>query len=249
MDLKFKEKFALKIQYLVGWITFPFWGPFLIALMRFVGRYKVQQLREIRRHYKQLKRSAEGPIIVCSNHLTKIDSVILNWSFASMFSYMRSFKIFSWNLPERANFYQNFILRILCYLGSCVPIDRGGSRNVVKKSLDKVIYLLKKGHTITVFPEGGRSRTGRIDLDSFTYGVGRLVNKVKDCNVLCVYLRGHNQKEYSNIPPRGARFYLDMELIRPQSTHSGLRATRDVANQIVSKLVLMEQAYFATARQ
>ncbi|MFQ5606138.1 MAG: lysophospholipid acyltransferase family protein, partial [bacterium] len=201
MDLKFKEKFALKIQYLVGWVTFPFWGTFLIALMRFVRRYKVQQLREIRRHYKQLKRSVEGPIIVCSNHLTKIDSVILNWSLASIFSYMRSFKIFSWNLPERAHLNQNFILRVLCYLGSCVPIDRGGSRNAVKKSLDKVIYLLKKGHTITVFPEGGRSRAGRIDLDSFTYGVGKLVNKVKDCNVLCVYLRGHNQEEYSSIPP------------------------------------------------
>ena len=249
MDLKFKEKFALKIQYLVGWITFPFWGTFLIALMRFVCRYKVQQLREIRKHYKQLKRSAEGPVIVCSNHLTKIDSVILSWSFASIFSYMRSFKIFSWNLPERANIHQNFILRILCYLGSCVPIDRCGSRNAVKKSLDKVIYLLKKGHTITVFPEGGRSRTGRIDLDSFTYGVGRLVNKVKDCNVLCVYLRGHNQEEYSSMPPRGARFYLEMELIRPRSTYSGLRATRDVASQIISKLVLMEQAYFATVRQ
>ena len=249
MDLKFKEKFALKIQYLVGWITFPFWGTFYIAFMRFVCRYKVQQLREIRRHYKQLKRSVEGPIIVCSNHLTKIDSVILNWSLASIFSYMRSFKIFSWNLPERANIHQNFILRILCYLGSCVPIDRGGSRSAVNKSLDKVIYLLKKGHTITVFPEGSRSRTGRIDLGSLTYGVGRLVNKFTDCNVLCVYLRGHNQEEYSSIPPRGARFYVDMELIRPRSRYSGLRATRDVAIQIISKLGLMEQAYFATVRK
>ena len=249
MDLKFKEKFALKIQHIAGWITFPFWGTFLITIMRFFYRYKVQQLREIRKHYKHLKQTVEGPIIVCSNHLTKIDSVILNWSLASVFSYMRSFKIFSWNLPERANFYQNYILRILCYLGSCVPIDRGGSRNAVKKSLDKVIYLLKKGHTITVFPEGARSRTGRIDLESLTYGVGRLVNKVKDCNVLCVYLRGHNQEKYSSLPPRGARFYLDMELIKPQSTYSGLRATRDVASQIISKLAHMEQSYFATARQ
>lgn len=248
-SLKFKEKFALKIQYLVGWITYPFWGSLLIALMRFVGRYKIQQIREIRRRYKHLKRTVEGPILVCSNHLTKIDSVILNWSLASTWSYMKSFKIFSWNLPERANFYQNYILRTICYLGSCVPIDRGGSRDAVKKSLDKVTYLLKKGHTVTIFPEGGRSRTGRVDVDKFTYGVGRLVNKVKDCHVLCVYLRGHNQENYSDIPHRGARFYLNMELIKPESVHSGLRATRDVANQIVDKLVLMEQAYFATAGQ
>ena len=249
MDLKLREKFALKIQYLAGWITFPVWGTFIISFMRFVRRYKIQHLREIRRQFKQLKQSVDGPIIICPNHLTKIDSVILNWSLASMFSYMRSFKVFSWNLPERANFFHNYMLRILCYLGSCVPIDRGGNRNAVKKSLDKVIHLLKKGHTITVFPEGRRSRTGRIDLDNFTYGVGSLVNKVKDCNVLCVYLRGHNQEEYSGIPSRGARFYLQMELFKPRSEFSGLRATRDVAGQIIDKLVLMEQSYFAAVGQ
>lgn len=248
MDLKFKEKLALKIQHLVGWVTFPFWGTFLIGLLRFVGRYKIQQLREIRKHYKHLKKNLEGPLIVCSNHLTKIDSAILNWSLASVYSYMRSFKVFSWNLPERDNI-RNYLLRIICYLGSCVPIDRGGNRSKVKKSLDKVTYLLTKGHTITVFPEGTRSRTGRIDSEGYAYGVGRLVNKVKDCNVLCVYLRGHNQNKHSGVPPRGARFYLEMELIKPQSIYSGLRATRDVAGQIVNKLVHMEQMYFAAARQ
>ncbi len=248
MELKFIEKLSLKVQYLIGWVTFPFWGTFLIGLLRFVGRYEVQQIREVRRRFKQLKRSVEGPILVCSNHLTKIDSVILNWSLASIWAYMRSFKIFSWNLPERSNFYQSYILRIICYLGSCIPIDRGGSRDAVKKSLDKVIYLLKKGHMVTIFPEGTRSRTGRINLDGLTYGVGRLVNKLKGCNVLCVYLRSHNQENYSDIPYRGARFYLNMELIQPKSTHSGLRATRDIANQIIEKLVLMEHAYFAAAR-
>jgi len=248
MDLKFREKLSLKIQRLIGWATFPFWGTFLIALMRVVGGYRVQQMREIRKHFKELKRNADGPILVCSNHLTKIDSIILNWSLASVWAYMRSFKIFSWNLPERSNFYQNYVLRLMCYLGSCVPIDRGGSREAVRKSLDKVTYLLSKGHTVTVFPEGGRSRTGRIDLDKSTYGVGRLVNKVKGCHVLCVYLRSHKQENYSEIPRRGSRFYLDMELFQPKSPHSGLRATRDIANQIVEKLVIMEQAYFATAR-
>ncbi len=249
INLTFKEKFALKVQYLLGWITYPFWGTLLIGVMRFIGKYKIQKIREIRKHYKHLKQNVEGPILVCSNHLTKIDSVILNWSLASTWSYMKSFKIFSWNLPERANFYQNYILRMFCYLGSCVPIDRGGSREAVKKSLDKVTYLLNKGHTVTIFPEGGRSRTGRIDTDKITYGVGRLVNKVKDCNILCVYLRGHNQNEYSNIPHRGANFYLKMELIKPETRYSGLRATRDVANQIIDKLVHMEQTYFATIGQ
>lgn len=248
MELKFKEKLYLKVQYFIGWITFPFWGTFSILVLRFVGRYKVQQIREVRKQFKQLKRNVEGRILVCSNHLTKIDSIILNWSLASVWAYMRSFKIFSWNLPERSNFHQSYFLRMMCYLGSCVPIDRGGNRDDVKKSLDKVTYLLKKGHLVTIFPEGTRSRTGRINLEGLTYGVGRLVNKVSDCNVLCVYLRSHKQDNYSDIPHRGSRFYLNMELIKPSSPHAGLRATRDIANQIVEKLVLMEHAYFATSR-
>ncbi|MFQ5638895.1 MAG: lysophospholipid acyltransferase family protein [bacterium] len=244
--MKLRTKMALRIQRWVGWITFPAWGSILIGLMRFGARYKVVELREIRKRYKQLKRSQKGPLLICANHLTKIDSAILNWSFASIWSYMRSFKAFSWNLPERANFYNNSILRILCYFGSCVPVDRGGSRDAVKKSLDKITYLLKKGHPVTVFPEGGRSRSGRVDTEGFTYSVGRLVKKVENCQVLCVYLRSHKQETYSNIPRRGSRFYLNMELMKPTSPYRGLRATREIAAQIVNKLTQMEEVYFAS---
>ena len=245
MDLKFRTRLALKVQHLVGWITFPAWGSMLVGLMRFGARYKIPELREIRKQYKQLKRSTNAPILVCSNHLTKIDSVIINWSFASVWSYMGSFKDFSWNLPERANI-RNFVLRILCYTGYCIPVDRGGDRNSVKKSLNKIIYLLKKGHTVTIFPEGGRSRSGRINTEGFAYGVGKLVKKVEECRVLCVYLRSNKQEKHSNIPRRGSQFYFDMQLIQPKSAYSGLRATRDVATQIIDKLTQMEQLYFAT---
>ncbi|HHL72806.1 MAG TPA: 1-acyl-sn-glycerol-3-phosphate acyltransferase [Bacteroidetes bacterium] len=244
MNLNLRTKLALKIQHMIGWITFPAWGGVLIALMRFVARYRIPQLREIRRQYKEIKKSTTQPIVICSNHLTKIDSIIINWSFASVWSYMRSFKYFSWNLPERANFYRNIVLRVLCYLGSCIPVDRGGDREAVKKSLDKLAWLLKKGHTITIFPEGTRSRTGRINPEGVAYGVGRLVRAVENCKVVCVYLRSHSQDTYSGIPKRGSEFYLTMEAVEPKTEHSGLRATRDIAFQIIEKLKEMEQEYF-----
>lgn len=246
MNLHFKDKLFLRLQHYTGWITFPVWGTALIAALRFFYRYKIPELRQIRKTFKELKKQAQGPILICANHLTKIDSAVLNWSFASIWSYMRSFKVFSWNLPERANIYHSIFLRVVCYLTSCIPIDRGGNREAVKRSLDKVAYLLKRGHPVTIFPEGERSRTGRINIERFTYGVGRLVNQVKDCNVLCVYLRGHDQRYYSSIPTRGSTFYMNMELIKPKSQYSGLKATKDVAHQIIEKLVHMEQSYFAS---
>jgi len=244
-ELSFRERVGLKFQRFIGWFTFPVWGSILIGLMRFGAGYRIQQIREIRRRYRELLETADGPVLLCPNHLTMIDSAILNWSLLSVWTNIKSFKALSWNLPEKANFYKNPLLRTLCYIGSCIPVERGGNRDSVKKSLNKVMYLLRKGYPVTVFPEGTRSRSGRIDIDGFSYGVGRLVNLVEDCKVLCVYLRGHKQDKYSGIPRRGSRFYLDMQLIQPVSVHSGLRATRDVAGQIITQLQEMEHAYFS----
>jgi 1-acyl-sn-glycerol-3-phosphate acyltransferase len=249
IKLSFKERFSLALQRFFAWATFPCWGAIVIALIRFVGWYRIEGIRKVRRHYKQLARSSRRPIIVCANHLTKIDSAIINWSLASMWEYFRSFRLYSWNLPERARYAKNIFLRFLCYIGSCIPVDRGGDRNAVKKSLDKLIYLLQKGHTITIFPEGQRSRTGAIDAENFAYGVGRLVQKVKDCRILCVYLRGYSQKEFGGVPRIGERFYVDTSVVNARSEHTGLRAARDIATQIINELRRLEQGYFAACRQ
>jgi len=134
-------------------------------------------------------------------------------------------------------------------LASAFPWTGGGDRKRVKKSLDKLAYLLKRGESVTIFPEGARSRTGRVDVNNFSYGVGRLVKKVKDCKVLCVYLRGKHQKKFSRVPRMGEDFYCDMKLIKPETTYQGLRATKDIATQIIRQLSQMEQTYFAFSRQ
>ena len=51
-----------------------------------------------------------------------------------------------------------------------------------------------------IFPEGTRSRTGRIDTENFSYGAGRLIEHIPECQVLCIYLRGDKQNTYSSIP-------------------------------------------------
>lgn len=247
-ELSLRDRFSLEMQRLIGWVTFPYWGFFLILLMRVIGRYRIEQIRRVRKLYKRLVLSKKGPVIICANHLTKIDSAIINWSLASGWSYMKSFRFFPWNMPERARYENNIILRPLCYLGSCIPIDRGGDREDVKNSLSKLIYLLRKGHAVTIFPEGKRSRSGELDTEDFSYSVGRLCKAVKNCKVLCVYLRGRHQKNHSSIPRLGERFYMDVKLLKPRSAYGGLRATRDIAAQIVGQLKKMEQAYFATCR-
>jgi hypothetical protein len=114
----------------------------------------------------------------------------------------------------------------------------------MQRDLDRLTYLLKRGDAVSIFPEGGRSRSGRVEIDRMQYGVGRLAKAVEPCDVLCVYLRGRGQQAYSDLPRRGEEFYVDLTAFRPETTQTGLRATRDIASQIGEKLVAMEEAYF-----
>lgn len=235
---------GLKVQRFIGWITFPSWGTLLVLLMRVIGRYRVRRIREIRQAYQEIVKNSDGPVIICANHLTKIDSAILAWALAPIGTYMRSFRHFAWNLPERARYAGNAVLSAICYLGSCIPVDRGGSRDAVQRSMAKVSYLLKKGHALTIFPEGKRSLTGKLETTDYAYGVGRLVQQARNCKVLCVYLRGESQKGPTSIPRFGEQFYMDIKQIEPRTSQQGLRAAREIAGQIVTQLKAMEETYF-----
>ena len=98
-----------------------------------------------------------------------------------------------------------------------------------------------------IFPEGHRSRNGRVDTENYAYGVGRILQEVPSAKVLCVYLRGEHQETYGSQPRWGDKFYLDMELIAPASEQKSLRGGRDISSQIIAKLVEMEHKYFAAA--
>ena len=94
-----------------------------------------------------------------------------------------------------------------------------------------------------MFPEGGRSRSGRVDAEATADGVGRLIKEVEGCRVLCVYLRGDAQRTWSNLPARGDTFTIATRLVEPRTDLRGLRASRDLATQVVRHLVEMERDY------
>ena len=96
-----------------------------------------------------------------------------------------------------------------------------------------------------MFPEGGRSRSGRIDRESVAQGVGRLIKELGDCRVLCVYLRGDRQDSWSHVPAAGDTFTVATRLVEPRSDLRGVRASRDLASQVLDHLAEMEQAYLA----
>ncbi len=219
--------------------------PLFIFLLRVVFQYRIVKLKKFREKFSQLRESTKNrPIIIAANHLTLIDSMFITWAVMSPQDYFLRFKQFPWNVPELSNFGRNILLRLMCYLGKCVYIERQGKIASKKLSLKKLSYLLRQGHSVCIFPEGGRSRLGKIDREGATYGIGQLVEEQENAAVFCIYLRSDSQKKFSNFPTWGDRFFIDVSAITPHSHLEGRRKHRDITLQIVNELERMEECYF-----
>ncbi len=239
---------ALWFQYFFGRVAVFITAPLIICAIKLAG-YRIRDLCKIRQEITHTMRKHNGPWLICANHLTMIDSFILSYAMFPGYRYMLQYSLIPWNVPEHANFNRGILLSFLCYLVKCIPVKRGGDRNSVKRSMDKCAYLLNHGQNLMIFPEGTRSRTGRVSSENCTYHVGRLVNKTPDARVLCIYLRGDRQNNYSNFPKFRETFTLTTCQFRPKTGLRGLRAHRDFARQIIDQLSKMEIAYFDSCRK
>jgi len=230
-------------QRFLGWLVFPVMGAALVLAMRLVGRYTIREMNEIRHEFRRIVR--ENPsLLICPNHLTMIDSGVIQWALAPNTFYFLHYRKLPWNIPAVENFGHNFFLRLITYLTKCIPIDRSGPGEHREGVLDRMAWLLHRGDPILLFPEGRRSQTGRLDLEGAAYGPGLLLQRVPDTAVLCIYMRGDHQTAKSTLPAKGERFTLALRLIRPSTEQKGMRAQRDLSHQILAELQSMEEDFF-----
>lgn len=238
------ERRALDTQRRIGWLLAPLWVPLCVGLMKFGFGWRMEGMGESRQVFARLRGASDAPILVCGNHLTMVDSFIIAWALASPSSYLRDYASLPWNTPERENFASTWWKRALVYLMKCVPVERGGDRRAVGAVLNKLIYLMGRGEVAMVFPEGGRSRSARVDTEAVTYGVGRIVKSLPGCRVVCVYLRGDDQESWSGAPRRGERFRVQAESFEPKTDLKGMRGSLDISRQILTRLAKLEQRHF-----
>jgi hypothetical protein len=236
-------RLALAIQRAVARLVSPVTTLGVYAFLLGYLRLSLADPAEARSVYRALRREGT-PLLVCANHLTMIDSALIAWALATPGFYLRHFSALPWNLPEQTLFASTWPRRVLAYVLKCLPIVRGGSRSEVADTIDRFIHVLASGEAGLVFPEGGRSRSGRVEVERAAYGVGRVVKSLPGCRVLCVYLRGDAQHGYSNLPARGDRLHVRVAAIEPKSDHVGLRGSRDIARQIAVRLSELEADHF-----
>jgi len=223
--------------------------PLVVLVIRLMG-YRFRELKSFRRQCLEHLRRHVGGWLICANHLTLVDSAFIAFAMVPWWGYLLHYRWLPWNLPERRNFNRNPLDTAVCYLMKCIPITRGGDREEMKRTLEKCDHLLSTGHAILVFPEGGRSRTGRIDVENFAYGVGRFVKNLDRMKILCIYLRGDRQETWSSIPKPGDTFSMAAEVFEPERlATNGLKAQRDYAGQIIRQLSRMEERYFESRQR
>ncbi|AFG38321.1 1-acyl-sn-glycerol-3-phosphate acyltransferase [Spirochaeta africana] len=246
-------RFGLRMQALLARLFLPLLYPTYHILLRFVLGYSMPGYRKVRADIRKAVGRKRRPLLICPNHLTMIDSIILMWALTPWWRTFWDLRFFSWNTPEKTNFAHIPVLRFFTYIGKCIEVVRRAPREETQKLLAKLKLLLASGQSLMIFPEGKRSRTGRVDTEDYAYGVGKLIQDLyqmgAEPEVLCLYLRGEHQDSYSTIPVRGERFHLSFRLIQPHSEQDGLRAHRDISRQIITQLTEMEDEYFAAATE
>ena len=75
-----------------------------------------------------------------------------------------------------------------------------------------------------------------------------MVKSLPGCRVLCVYLRGEGQADYSDAPARGERFRVLFASLEPKTEHAGMRGSLAITRQILARLAALETEWF-DARQ
>ncbi len=131
---------------------------------------------------------AKGPFIIAPNHLSLADAPALA-------------SIIPWNVLEKT-----FFLGTTDYFGGPVTSKIAGLIHVIPVDMDTRLssamqmsaYVLRQGRILCVFPEGGRSRDGR--LKEFKKGVG-IIAKELNVPLVPVAIRGTYE-----MLPAGRRF-------------------------------------------
>ena len=244
MALSLWERIKLNLKYIVTYIFFPLVLLVVFLFFFLIMRYRIRDTSQVQASFAKFVQERGGrPMLICLNHLTRIDSMILASAVIPFWKNFSNFSLSPWHVLDVAN------LPMLCPILKTIPIERMGNRKKIRLMKDKVGYLLNRGDLVVIFPEGTRSENGRINTDSFQYGVGDILRDLPNAQVLCAYLRGDKQVAKGHIPPYGSQIDISFEVIQPSTPFEGLRASRDLASQVVFKLDAMERRYFGERQE
>ena len=110
-------------------------------VFRFCWRLDVEGLEHI---------PAEGPAVICPNHISVIDSFLLPWALPRPITFV-----------GKAEYLDDWKTKRLFPALGMIPIDRRGG-DQARAALAAARAVLERGDLFGIYPEGTRSRDGRL---------------------------------------------------------------------------------------
>ena len=98
---------------------------------------------------------ADGPLLLASNHLSFIDSILIPLVAPRRIFYLAKAEYFVGRSPWRR--FRNALFTTL----GAIPVDREAARSA-QASLETALQVLNAGDAFGIYPEGTRSRDGRL---------------------------------------------------------------------------------------
>ncbi|UOQ85895.1 lysophospholipid acyltransferase family protein [Gracilibacillus salinarum] len=171
-------------------------------------KYKVQS-------YGTENIPTEGPVIICSNHISNYDPPIVGITSPRPIHFMAKEELFD-------NKVFGFILRHV----NAFPIKRGMSdRNALRRGLE----VLKDGHVLGLFPEGTRSKTGEIKRG--LAGAGFFALRSKATIVPCAIIG-----QYKSKAPLKVVYGKPVEMETMRSNKSSAQEVTDAIMEEIKKI-------------
>ncbi|MRH42385.1 1-acyl-sn-glycerol-3-phosphate acyltransferase [Aquibacillus halophilus] len=153
-----------------------------------------------------------GPVIICSNHISNLDPLIVGITCPRNIYFMAKEELFS-----------NKLLAGLLVRVHAFPIKRGmKDRNALRKGLG----ILEEGRTLGLFPEGTRSKSG--ELGQGLAGVGFFASRSEASIVPCAIIG-----PYKAFQPLKVVYGepIDMEQLRANKT-----SAKEVTDSIMEEI-------------
>jgi 1-acyl-sn-glycerol-3-phosphate acyltransferase len=140
------------VQSVVGRVLSIFWIPATTFAMRFIMRYRIPNALNLRKRFRKMVKESDGPILICANHLTMVDSAVMAWALGGSWWYLFNYRRVPWNLPEHSNYGFKWYNRVGVWILKCIPVRRGGRR-------EDIAGVLKRDAVAPVGCSSIRSRT------------------------------------------------------------------------------------------
>jgi len=150
--------FRIKAYILMGCII----TPLIQIFMRLLNRTRITGIENIK--------DLDSKWILASNHLSILDDLFLGPILLFPKS-MRGYSYFPYHAPEERNFYKKRLISSFMRHCKSIPLIRGAG--IFQPGMNRIIKSVDEGGILHIYPEGTRSRSGKIAAGK--PGIGRIV--------------------------------------------------------------------------